>query len=511
MQPIYITTPIYYANDVPHIGHAYTTVAADVLARFYRFMGNQVFFVTGTDEHGQKIAQKAASLGKKPQEHVDTIVQTFQSLWELLHISHDYFVRTTSTEHYQTAKTFFSRVRGQGDLYKANYAGYYCSGCEEYKDEQELVKGKCPLHPTLTVDWMEEENYFFRWSRYQELLENLFAEHPDFVQPPHRFREMHNFLKTGIQDIPVSRTTISWGIPVPDEEHHVIYVWFDALINYLTALGWGQDTTNPDSPKFTTFWEKGTIIHLMAKDIVSKHSLLWPAMLASANLSMPSHCFAHGFFTKDGSKISKSTGNTIDPRELCTLYGVDAFRYFFLREFTFGEDGDYSANRFHERYTNDLANDLGNLVSRTTAMVRKYFSGKISATPATQLEVWQTFSWKTWQTRMESLQFRESLDGIWTHINALNTYVDQEKPWALAKAGEQDHLASVLATLVEGLRHSALMLTPFIPTTTARILEQLGFPPASAKITPEQQQWQPVDTEVAAEGSILFPRVEHEP
>ncbi len=357
MKPFYITTPIYYANDVPHIGHAYTTVCADVFARYHRLQGDPVYFLTGTDEHGQKIAQKATEMGKEPKEYCDYIVEAFKNLFIKLNISNDDFIRTTEERHIAVCQEFWKRVQAKGDIYKAKYEGLYCAGCESFKDEKDLVDGKCPDH-NKAPEWLVEEDYFFAWSKYQKQLETLFKEHPEFVAPQARYNEMLAFLERGIEDIPISRSLITWGIPVPNDPQHVIYVWFDALINYLTGIGWNQ----PEQQElYNTFWPGS--VHLMAKDIISKHALLWPAMLMSADIPLQQSNFSHGFFSKDGMKISKSIGNVIDPHDLVDRYGVDAFRYFFLREWTFGEDGDYREERFLIRYNSDLANDLGNLIS----------------------------------------------------------------------------------------------------------------------------------------------------
>ncbi|MEI6222895.1 MAG: methionine--tRNA ligase [bacterium] len=505
MANIYITTPIYYTNDVPHIGHAYTTVAADVLARFYRFRGDTVFFLTGSDEHGQKIARKAEEMGKTPKEYVDSLVVVFKDLWEKLGISNDHFIRTTDEIHYATCQAFFTKVLAKGDIYKSRYAGLYCTGCESFKDESELVEGKCPDH-NKAPEWMEEEDYFFKWSNYQQALEQLFQDKPLFVLPKSRFNETVSFLGQGIKDIPISRTLISWGIPVPDDPDHVLYVWFDALINYLTGIGWNQPEL---SQRYQTFWEEGKVIHLMAKDILSKHALLWPAMLLSAGVPLPTTCFSHGYFTKDGMKISKSIGNVIDPFALVESYGVDAFRYFFFREFTFGEDGDYREERFESRYNSDLANDLGNLVSRVTVMAQKFLDGRVEQVESQKFAPVIEALWKTWDEDLQNFRFKECLEHIWKFITELNVCVDVEKPWALAKENKRDHLNEVLYTLIEGIRHIALMISPFMPDASKTIYSALGIETFPQSISMEERVFgglqQPFTIKV--QGS-LFPKKE---
>lgn len=509
MNKFYITTPIYYVNDVPHIGHAYTTMAADIVARYQRSLGKKVFFLTGTDEHGQKIARRAHQEDLEPIEFCNRIVAKFKELWQLLNISNDDFIRTTEKRHHLVCEQFFKKVWENGDIYQDTYAGLYCTGCESFKSEDDLIDGKCPDH-NKEPEWLEEQDYFFAWTRYEESLKKLFQANPDFVKPESRYNEMLAFLNNGLKDIPITRSLIDWGIPVPVDKKQVLYVWFDALINYLTGIGYWQEG---QEEKAVLFWPAD--IHLMAKDIISKHSLLWPAMLMAAGLEVPHKCFAHGFFTKDGMKISKSIGNVIDPFELVETFGVDAVRYFFFREFSFGDDGDYRRERLVKRYHADLANDLGNLVNRFLVMVHKFQNGKIDSPELTSLFRDKVISVrKQWNQNLAVLNFKSALADIWSFISELNSYIDHQKPWILAKK-DKEKLAMVLADIGESLRQVAVLLYPFMPDTAGKIEQAL-----LGKYYPEYGSHHPtycqeinwgnlnLENKKLADSLNLFPRLE---
>ncbi|MEK6777912.1 MAG: methionine--tRNA ligase [bacterium] len=465
----YITTPIYYVNDVPHIGHAYTTVAADVTSRYRRMMGDRVFFLTGTDEHGQKVEKTAAAQGITPSELADRVVVRFRDLWKKLNISNQDFIRTTEPRHHNAVQALWKTVAEKGDIYQGEYEDWYCTPCETFLTELQLTGGKCP-DCGRQPERLKEESYFFRMSRYGEKLLKHIEEHPDFIQPTSRRNEIVQFVRGGLKDLSISRTTFSWGIPVPGNSRHVVYVWFDALVNYLSALGYPGDQES-----FRAFWPAD--IHVIGKDILRFHAVYWPAFLMAADLPLPKQIFSHGWWTLKGEKMSKSKGNVVDPSAMVERYGADPFRYFLLREVPFGQDGDFSESALVGRFNSDLANDLGNLFSRVTAMLAKYCGGK---TPAPshegKLKEKAEAVIRDVDRYMADLAFSRALQEIWGLINAANRFVDQQAPWALAKdpaqAGTLEH---VMYDLVETLRIVTLLITPFMPDTGEKAASILGL------------------------------------
>lgn len=468
----YLTTPLYYVNDKPHLGHAYTTVAADCLARWYRMNGEKVFFLTGSDEHGEKIAEAAAKQKKKPQEWADHIVQEFQNLWQLLNISYDYFIRTTQKEHENVVRKVFTKLFEQGDIYKGTYTGWYCVPCESYWTETELVYNsagnpQCPECKSQ-LEKISEESYFFKLSKYQEPLLKYYQEHPEFLQPKFRAQEIINFVRGGLSDLSVSRTKVSWGITVPGDEGHTIYVWFDALLNYITAAGYLNEER-----RFLSLWPADW--HFVGKEIFRFHAVIWPAILLTLGLPLPRSVFAHGWWTVEGEKMSKSKGNVIQPEKIVQEYNIDAFRYFVLREIPFGNDGDFSFNGFQKRYNSDLANDFGNLFSRVFTMIEKYFSGVIPA-PISEEEKIRNFFSSDLKDKISqhfaNLEFQQVLVLLWEIIAKLNRYIDLEAPWNLGKKNDV-RLKSMLYWLAESLRLLAVYLYPFLPQTSEKIFSLL--------------------------------------
>ncbi|HEY9637127.1 MAG TPA: methionine--tRNA ligase [Coleofasciculaceae cyanobacterium] len=474
-----VTTPLYYVNDLPHIGSAYTTMAADAVTRFARLYGKSVLLITGTDEHGQKIQRTAESNGLDPQVHCDKIAAGFDTLWKKLNIQYDRFSRTTAPRHAAIVKDFFVRVWDKGDIYLGQQQGWYCVSCEEFKEERDLLDGhRCPLHPNKEAEWRDEQNYFFRLSKYQTQLEALYTERPDFIQPESRRNEVLNFVGQGLQDFSISRVNLDWGFPVPVDPNHTIYVWFDALLGYVTAL------LDPDSqPTLENALKKWWPInlHLIGKDILRFHAVYWPAMLMSANLPVPEHVYGHGFLTKDGQKMGKSLGNTLDPVELVDRYGADAIRYYFLKEIEFGKDGDFSETRFVDIVNADLANDLGNLLNRTLRMVQKYCNGLVpdvnsedSSADNILKEIGLKLSDRVAQS-YESLAFSEACREIFTLVRACNKFIDEQAPWSLYKQGNLPAVEQVLYTVLESVRLAAYLLSPIIPSISTDIYQQLGF------------------------------------
>ncbi|MBR6407065.1 MAG: methionine--tRNA ligase [Clostridia bacterium] len=510
MEKFYITTPIYYPSDKLHIGHAYCTVAADTMARYKRLQGYDVMFLTGTDEHGQKIEQKAQAAGVTPKEYVDNIVAGIKDLWKLLNISNDKFIRTTDDYHEKAVQKIFKKMYDKGDIYKGQYKGWYCTPCESFWTETQLVDGKCP-DCGREVTLSEEEAYFFRLSNYADKLVKYYEEHPDFIEPQSRLNEMiNNFIKPGLEDLCVSRTTFKWGIPVTFDPDHVVYVWVDALSNYITAMGYGSD----DDSLYKKYWPAD--IHLVGKEIVRFHTIIWPAMLMSIDEPLPKKVFGHGWLVIGGGKMSKSKGNVVDPVVLCERYGVDAIRYFLLREIPFGSDGNFTNESLISRINSDLANDLGNLVSRTAAMIIKYFGGTLIADREEgefddQLKELALATKENAERYLDGMQFSNALTEIWKLISRTNKYIDETTPWILAKdESRKARLAAVMYNLVEAIRIAATLIAPFVPSTPQKIADQLSFNEEALKWE-NAGKWgvQPASFTVK-KGETLFPRIDTE-
>ena len=473
-EKFYITTPIYYPSANFHIGHCYTTIIADAIARYKRLTGYDVFYLTGTDEHGLKIQKKAEEAGVTPQEYVDEIVGNAKDLWKSLNISYDKFIRTTDKEHIECVQKIFKKLYDQGDIYKGEYKGLYCTPCESFWTETQLVDGKCP-DCGRDVNEVSEEAYFFRLSKYQDRLIKFYDEHPTFIEPESRKNEMlNNFIKPGLDDLCVSRTTFNWGVPVTFDDKHVVYVWIDALSNYISALGYLSD----DDTLFKKYWPAN--LHIVGKEIVRFHTIIWPIMLMALDLPLPEKVFGHGWLVINGGKISKSLGNYKDPREYIDSYGVDAVRYFVLREVPFGSDGSFSEEALITRTNGDLANVLGNLVNRTIGMANKYFDGVINNTFVNEEidnnlinEATQLYS--VVDGYMENLEVSKAITCIFDLLRNCNKYIDETMPWILAKdEAKKDRLATVLYNLIECIRISTVLLQAFIPDTCKKIFEQIN-------------------------------------
>ena len=508
-KPFYITTPIYYVNASPHIGHAYTTIVADVLARYARMAGRETFFVTGTDEHGDKIAEAAQKAGITPKEYADGISAQFRNLWPELAITNDYFIRTTDTNHVETVRSILQKVYDAGDIYFGAYEGFYCVGCERFYMEKELVDGKCPDHQTVP-EHRKESNYFFRMSKYQDWLIQHVQENPDFIRPERYRNEVLAFLRDPLEDLCISRpkSRLTWGITLPFDDQYVTYVWFDALINYVTAVGY------PDGANFKKFWPEAQ--HLIAKDILKPHGIYWPTMLKAAGIEPYQHLNVHGYWNSDQSKMSKSLGNVVRPLDLKDKYGLDAFRYFLLRDMVFGLDSNFSEEAFVSRLNSDLANDLGNLVSRAITMAIKYCDGKIPAPPAGALERKLPDLAQKTVTEVEAcfadMSLHKALMAVWELISAANKYIVENEPWSLAKdPANQEKLMAIMYRLLEVLRAVAILISPFMPQAAEKILRTVGLEPSPEMNLDVIRNSEPLPAgNLLVRGESLFPRISAE-
>ena len=482
-RPYYVTTPIYYVNDRPHIGHAYSTVAADVVSRYQRLRGNPTYFLTGLDEHGLKIERRAKEKGLAPQVFVDQMAAPFQAAWQELSCAHDGFIRTTSAEHRTSVQALWKMMQDRGDIYLDDYEDWYCVGCESFKTEKELLEGNlCPIH-RAPVERIKERSYFFRLSKYTQPLLDFYEEHPDFVQPDARFNEVKSFVKEGLRDLSISRTSFRWGVPVPEDPEHVVYVWLDALDNYISALG--GPTQPGTAPLYDQFWSSAEkIVHIVGKDILRFHAVYWPAFLMSAGVRVPSQIWAHGWLTVNGEKMSKSLGNFLPPGPLVEAFGADVLRYYFMREVGFGQDGDFSHRNLLNRYNGELANGLGNLMNRIVASIlKKNLGGRVPSVDAALEDVDEKLiekaqaTAKQVATHLEALAFHRALDATWELVAAANKYVDTTQPWKLAKENDADRLGQVCYTVLETLRWLSIMLFPVMPTKCNELRGQLGLSP----------------------------------
>ena len=499
----YVTTPIYYVNAEPHLGHAYTTIGADIMARHMRQRGEEVFFLTGTDEHGEPVAQVAEREGVSPRELADRNVVHFQELARAVNVSNDFFIRTTDPEHEAEVQRFMQELYDRGEIYEGVYEGWYCPNCADFKSDQELLeRNRCPIHK-IVLEREREENYFFRLSKYQEPLERLFAERPDFVLPRMRYNEALSFIKQGLEDVSCTRARMRWGVTVPWDESQVFYVWFDALLNYITALRYARE-----EDLFDRFWPAE--FHLIGKDILKFHAVIWPAMLMANEVELPRHLFIHGYLLMQGEKMSKTLGNVLDPFQVIELYGVDALRYYCFREVSFGQDGSVSTEGFEARYNTELANEYGNLASRTLAMIERYRDGVV---PAAQVsaELGCDFEGlaETVAGHVDRAEITLALEAIWSRVRRLNRYVEEQAPWNLAKDEAQEaKLDEVLYGLAEGLRVVTVLLYPYVPESATQLLGALGHEGDAAKSLERAQLGSVAGGAKISKLEPLFPKVE---
>ncbi|HWM90609.1 MAG TPA: methionine--tRNA ligase [Thermoanaerobaculia bacterium] len=507
MKTFYVTTPIYYVNDLPHIGHIFTTVASDVLARYRRMAGDEVYFLTGTDEHGQNIERAAKKEGVQPLELADRVVGRYHQLRDRLGFSYDDFIRTTEERHQRGVAEIIRRIDAAGDFYKATHEGWYCSPCETFYMEKELGDTKvCPIHGT-PVEWKSEENLFFRLSRYQQPLLDLYERHPEFVRPATRLNEVKAFVETGLRDLSVSRANVEWAIPFPGHPGQTVYVWLDALTNYISALGF------PDSDLYRRFWENGDVrMNMIGKDILRFHAVYWPAFLMSAGLPLPTTVWAHGWWNRDGRKISKSTGNVVRPDELIDRFGADSVRYFLMREMVFGQDASFSDEAFVERYNADLANTLGNTVSRLVTLSRSAFGGKTPPVPCDSNPMIEAAGRAVpeYRAAMDELAFNRALEALWRLLGEANQYLVTREPWKLIKTeGPTEKLSRVLWNGLETVRIVATALLPFMPRVAAQVLAAIGIPELPTDLKTLEWGGMPTDRELP-EPAPLFPRIDKE-
>jgi len=505
----YITTPIYYPSDRLHIGHTYTTVAADAIARYKRLVGYDTFYLTGTDEHGQKIQEAAAEKGVRPQEFVNEIVAWIKELWQDLHISYDKFIRTTDPDHEKVVQRLFQQLYDQGDIYPGKYEGWYCTPCETFWTESKLDEGKCP-DCGRSVNWVEEDAYFLRLSRYADTLHGHIEQHPEFIQPESRRNEMLRFIEFGLEDLAVSRRrdALGWGVPVPFDDDHVIYVWFDAVTNYISALEYGEGAL------FERYWPAD--VHLVGKEIVRFHTIIWPIILLAAGIELPKRIFGHGWLTLAGEKISKSRGNVVNPRALVRTYGIDPIRYFLLREIPFGSDGSYTERALIERTNVDLANDLGNLLHRTLSMLDRYTDGVVPTPERSEDDgILARLAGEVidnYKAKIDELLLSDALSELWRLINRANKYIDETAPWDLAKhEAKKARLGTVLYNVLETLRLVAVALTPFLVETPERIWRQLGIDDDIRAVDQQELRWGLLEPNTqTAKGDPIFPRIDLE-
>ncbi|MBO8138141.1 MAG: methionine--tRNA ligase [Desulfotomaculum sp.] len=507
-ETFYITTPIYYPSDKLHIGHAYTTVAADAIARFKKLTGYDVYFLTGSDEHGQKIERTAKAKGQTPKEYVDKIVAGFKHLWGKLDVEYNDFIRTTEDRHKKVVEMFFEQLYKQGDIYKSSYKGWYCTPCETFFTEYQLAEGKCP-DCGREVELLEEESYFFKMSKYADQWLKFIEENPDFIQPETRRNEMISFVKQGLEDLCVSRTTFDWGIKVPFDPNHVVYVWVDALTNYISALGYGSE--NDDL--YQKYWPAD--VHLVGKDIMRFHTIIWPIMLMALNLPLPKKVMGHGWLLLEGGKMSKSKGNVVDPLKLIDKYGADAVRYYLLRELPFGSDGYYSEEALAKRINNDLANDYGNLLSRTSSMLVKYQQGELrKPQPEGKLDEelinLAVETPKVVEENMNNLQISAALEAISKLVGRANKYLEETAPWSLAKDETKTaRLNTVLYNVIEVMRFATIMLSPFMPNIPEKVWAQIGIEDKKELQTWDSLRWGKLpEGTVVKKGKVLFPRID---